>query len=114
MSPSACARCGLPAPAVALDWRGRCPSCAPVVLCPLCEDVHQPVDGPCPCRDGEALDADELDARADEATAATRDELDTPAVDLILAPELVPWPAGSALPWELGWTPEGVAHAEAA
>lgn len=109
--PSECARCGFPAPAISLDWKGRCPVCAPTVVCPLCTEVFQPVDGPCPC---ETVDRDELDRVADEATEATRDELDTPIADLLLAPELVEWPEGSALPWELGWTPAGTAHAEAA
>ena len=113
MSPAACEQCGRPAPAITLDWRGRCPSCAPVAVCPLCREVHQPVDGPCPCRDGE-VDRDELDRVADEANEATRDELDTPVADLLLAPSLVEWPEGSALPWELGWTPAGCSHAEAA
>ena len=110
--PSECARCGRPAPAISLDWKRRCPSCAPCAVCPLCHEVYQPVDGMCPC--GETVDRDELDRVADEATEATRDELDTSAAELILAPELVPWPEGSALPWELGWTPAGHSHAEAA
>ncbi len=113
MSPAVCERCGGSVPAVTLDGRGRCPACAPCAVCPPCAEVHQPVDGPCPCRDGE-LDRDELDRVADETGEATRDELDTPIADLLLAPDLVPWPEGAALPWESGWTPAGVAHAEAA
>lgn len=96
--------CYLCAARFAAGQRSRCDECRSA------EEARRE----CPACDGEGCDADELDARVDEATAATRDELDTPIADLLLAPELVPWPAGSALPWELGWTPGGTAHAEAA
>lgn len=76
MSPSACARCGCPAPRLSLDWKGRGPCCAPSALCPLCHEAYQPCDGPCPCRDGEGLSPEDELLSDDEDFAALLDARD--------------------------------------
>lgn len=76
MSPSACARCGLPAPRLSLDWKGRGPCCAPSAVCPLCTEVFQPCDGPCPCHREEALSPEDALLSDDEDFAALLDARD--------------------------------------
>jgi len=72
--PVRCACCTTPTPAITLDWKGRCPSCAPSVLCPLCQEVFQPVDGVCPCSDEDRETAATALAEEAEDRALTAEE----------------------------------------